>query len=209
MEPLVLVGGGGHCLSVIEVLRSLGKFQIVGILDNPEKVGTYLSGFKIIGTDEDIPLFADRYHNFLITVGQIKSAAPRIKIYNAIKECGGICPVIVSPGAYVSTTAFLDEGTIIMNRAIVNINSKIGKACIVNTGALIEHEAIIGDFSHVSTYTTVNGQVIVGSNSFLGSNSVIANNITLPEGIIVAAGSCIIKNPRTTGIFVGNPARKV
>lgn len=43
MKPLLLVGGGGHCKSVIDVAESAG-FTIKGILDIPENVGKDVLG---------------------------------------------------------------------------------------------------------------------------------------------------------------------
>lgn len=208
MEPIILIGGGGHCLSCIDVLRLESKFEIVGILDTFDKVGTTLSDIKIIGTDDDIPLLVSKYKNFLITIGQIKSSEKRVRIFNIVKKNGGILPVIISPKAYISKSAFIEEGTIIMHNSLINSEAVIGKNCIINTGALIEHEVAIGDFCHISTQAVVNGQVYIGKNSFIGSNSVIANNVSLPDGIIVSAGACILKTPEKTGTYIGNPARK-
>ena len=39
MKPLILIGGGGHCKSVIDVVESAG-YTILGIMDMPEMVGT-------------------------------------------------------------------------------------------------------------------------------------------------------------------------
>jgi len=209
MKPIILIGGGGHCISCIDVLRSTGDFEIYGILDATEKAGELLSGIRIIGTDSDIPEMAEKYGNFLITVGQIKTFETREKIYNSVKLSGGNLPVIISPRSYVSPAAFIDEGTIIMHNALVNSNVAIGKNCIINSGALIEHESIIGDFCHISTHAVVNGQVTIGSKSFIGSNSVIANNLIVPEESIISAGACLLKSPVEKGIFIGNPARKI
>lgn len=209
MEPIILIGGGGHCISCIDVIKSGNKFKIIGILDTSDKVGNSVLGIPIIGTDSDIPNIIRKCKNFLITVGQIKSPLIRCKIYDLVKKNEGTLPIIISSRAYVSSSAFIDEGSIIMHNVLVNSYAKIGKNCIINTGALIEHEVIIEDFCHVSTHSVINGQVKVGKNSFLGSNSVIANNISLPEDIIVAAGACIIKTPKETGTYIGNPAKKI
>lgn len=208
MEPIILIGGGGHCISCIDVLRLANNFEIIGILDVPEKVGSKLLDVNIIGTDNDISHLVSKYKNFLITIGQIKSSENRVKAFNIIKQNGGNLPVIISPKAYVSQSAFIHEGTIVMHNSLINAKAVIGKNCIINTGALIEHEASIGDFCHISTQAIVNGQVIIGKNSFIGSNSVIANNVSLPENIIVAAGACILKTQEKAGIYIGNPARK-
>ncbi|MBK7627808.1 MAG: acetyltransferase [Bacteroidales bacterium] len=209
MESIILIGGGGHCISCIDVLRLENKYEIAGILDTFEKGGTEMLGIKVIGTDDDIPMLAAKYRNFLITIGQIKSPEKRVKIFELVKNYNGSLPVIISPRAYVSASAIIEEGTIVMHDSLINARAQIGKNCIINTGALIEHEAIVGDNCHISTQSVINGQVIVGNNSFVGSNSVIANNISLPENIIVAAGACILKNPDEPGLYIGNPARKV
>jgi sugar O-acyltransferase (sialic acid O-acetyltransferase NeuD family) len=169
--------------------------EIVGILDTFDKVGTTLLGIKVIGTDDDIPYLVSKYKNFLITIGQIKSSENRVRIYTIVKENGGNLPVVFSPKAYISPSAFINEGTIVMHNSLINAKAVIGKSCIINTGALIEHEVSIGDFCHISTQAIVNGQVKVGKHSFIGSNSVIANNVSLPDEIIVAAGACMLKTP--------------
>lgn len=209
MESIVLIGAGGHCISCIDVLRLYGKYEIAGILDLPEKVGNIVSGIKVIGTDKDIQFMSGKHKNFLITIGQIKSAETRIRIFESVWKNGGKFPVIISPNAYVSKSAKIGEGSIIMHNAIINARAVIGKCCIINTGSLIEHEVVINDFCHVSTHAVVNGQVTVGGRSFIGSNSVIANNVTLPENIVVGAGACIFKSPHDSGVFLGNPARKI
>ena len=68
-KPLILLGGGGHCKSVIDVAESAG-YTILGILDKPELVGTMVLDYEIIGTDDDIPLYVDKAE-FLITVSSL------------------------------------------------------------------------------------------------------------------------------------------
>jgi sugar O-acyltransferase (sialic acid O-acetyltransferase NeuD family) len=208
MEPVILIGGGGHCISCIDVIRSANKLEIIGILDTIDKVGLNIMGVPVIGTDDDIPILSGKYKNFLITIGQIKTVEKRIRIYNTVKESGGNLPFIISPKAYVSPSASIDEGTIVMHNSMINAMAVVGKNCIINSGALIEHEVSVGDFCHISTQAVVNGQVIIGKNSFIGSNSVITNNVSLPDGIIVSAGACVLKTQEESGIYIGNPARK-
>jgi sugar O-acyltransferase (sialic acid O-acetyltransferase NeuD family) len=207
-EPIVLIGGGGHCISCLDVIHLAGYYEIVGILDTLDKYGTYVSGILVIGSDKDIPNLAAKYRNFLITVGQIKSPDSRVRIFDEIKKAGGLLPTIISPRAYVSSHASIAEGSIIMHNVLINSNAVIGKCCIINTGALIEHEAYIGDFCHISTQAAVNGQSIIGSYSFIGSNSVIANNVSIPERVIIAAGACVMRSLDKPGTYIGIPVRK-
>lgn len=204
-RPLILIGGGGHCKSVIEVVESAG-YEIKGILDMPDEVGKeVLPGHKVIGTDDEIPQYVEEC-DFVITVGFIKNPALRIKLYNKVKAAGGRLATIIASTAHVSKYAELGEGTVIMHHAFVNAGAKIGDNCIINTFVNIEHDAEVGNQCHISTGTMVNGECKIGENCFIGSQSVCANCIEIASDIIVGAGSVVRKSLRMKGIYAGNPA---
>ena len=190
-KPLILVGGGGHCKSVIDVAESAG-YNILGILDKPEEVGKQVLAYKVIGTDDDIPQYVDK-SEFVITVGQIKSCAIRKKIAERIEAAGGKLATIVASDATVSKYATIGEGTVILHKCVVNADAKIGKNCIINTMANIEHEVEIGDFCHISTGVMVNGMTKVGGETFIGSGSVLYNCIEVPNNSIIPAGTIVRK----------------
>lgn len=204
-RPLILIGGGGHCKSVIEVAESAG-YEIKGILDMPDEVGKeVLPGHKVIGTDDEIPQYVEEC-DFIITVGFIKNPALRIKLYNKVKAAGGRLATIIASTAHVSKYAELGEGIVIMHHAFVNAGAKIGDNCIINTFVNIEHDAEVGNQCHISTGTMVNGECKIGENCFIGSQSVCANCIEIASDIIVGAGSVVRKSIRVKGIYAGNPA---
>lgn len=204
-RKLILIGGGGHCKSVIEVAESAG-YNIKGILDVPDEVGKeVLPGHKVIGTDDEIPQYVEKC-DFVITVGFIKNPALRIKLYNKVKAAGGRLATIIASTAHVSKYAELGEGTVIMHHAFVNAGAKIGDNCIINTFVNIEHDAEVGNQCHISTGTMVNGECKIGENCFIGSQSVCANCIEIASDIIVGAGSVVRKSIRMKGIYAGNPA---
>ena len=203
-KPLILIGGGGHCKSVIEAAESAG-YQIMGVLDLPEEIGKPVLTTKVIGTDDDIPAYVDKAE-FVITVGFIKSPAVRIKLYNKVKEAGGRLATIIASTAYVSKYATIGEGTVVMHHAFVNAGARVGADVILNTFTNIEHDAVIGDQCHISTGTMVNGECVVGERCFIGSQSVLANGITVGDDIVVGAGSLVRKSISQKGIYSGNPA---
>lgn len=203
-KNLILVGGGGHCKSVIEAAESAG-YNILGVLDTPENVGKLVLAYSVIGTDDDIPQYVDKAE-FVITVGFIKNPATRIKLYNKVKEAGGKLATVIASTAHVSRYSYIGEGTVIMHQAFVNAGAHIGANCIINTFCNIEHDAQIGDQCHISTGTMVNGECKIGENCFIGSQSVCANCIEIASDIIVGAGSVVRKSIRVKGIYAGNPA---
>lgn len=209
MKPIILIGGGGHCISCIDVIEATGIYEILGILDLPEKLGQKVLNYSIIGTDNEIQRFLPDCNEYLITVGQIGSYLLREKIYNKVLQAGGRLPVIISSLAHVSTYANIGEGSIIMHQAIVNAGALVGNGCIINTKALVEHEAKIGNFCHISTASVINGQANIGDFCFIGSNTVIANNTNVIANTVIAAGSQVLKNIEIEGTYVGHPLRKI
>jgi sugar O-acyltransferase (sialic acid O-acetyltransferase NeuD family) len=188
-KDLFLIGGGGHCVSVIDAIEQTEQFKIQGILDKSEKIGSKICGYAITGSDKDLEKLKGRDRYFLITIGQIQSAETRKRIFMEGTELGLKWATIVSPLAYISKHAEIGEGTSVLHGVLVNAGAKIGKNCIINTKSLIEHEAIIGDHCHIATGAIVNGQCEIGDESFIGSSSVLKQNLILPAKSFVQAGS--------------------
>ena len=185
MEKILLIGGGGHCKSVIDVIEQEGRFTIIGIIDIEENIGQDVLKYKTIGCDNDLEELFKTYKYALVTVGQIKSNDLRVKLFNQLKKIGYTLPTIISPLAYVSKYASIEEGTVIMHHALVNVDAKVGKNCIVNTKALIEHDVVIENSCHISTGAILNGGTVVKENSFVGSNSITKEYISV-DGFIKA-----------------------
>jgi sugar O-acyltransferase (sialic acid O-acetyltransferase NeuD family) len=185
---LILIGGGGHCASCIDVIEQQGKFEIAGIVEK-SATESCLLGYSVIGSDEDLDRLRCDYDYAFITVGQIKSPAIRIRLYENIKSIGFKLPVIVSPRAYVSKHASVGEGTIIMHDVLVNSRATVGRNSIINSKALIEHDAFVEDNCHISTAAIVNGGTIVRQGTFVGSNAVTREGVQTKENDFIRAGS--------------------
>jgi sugar O-acyltransferase (sialic acid O-acetyltransferase NeuD family) len=191
MKPnIVLIGGGGHCISVIDVIENENKYSILGILDSNINENNIL-GYQILGDDNLIPQLVNENTYFLITVGQIKNYSIRKNIDKTLTENNAKLATVISPLAYVSKHATIEEGTVIMNHAVVNAKSKVGKNCIINTKSNIEHGVSIGDFCHISTCAVVNGDSFIGMGTFIGSNATISNRVLIKENSVISAGKFI------------------
>lgn len=191
MKKLLLIGAGGHCRSVIDVVRAVGEYEIVGLLGLPNEVGTIVDGIEVIGTDKDLMLHLNSVDECLITIGQIGSPKRRVVIWEQLIELNAPMATIVSPTAYVSSTVVLGKGSIVMHHALVNAGAHIGLNCIINTKALVEHDAQLGNHVHISTGAIVNGGTSVGDNSFIGSGAVLHHGLEFKEGTIITAGKVV------------------
>jgi sugar O-acyltransferase (sialic acid O-acetyltransferase NeuD family) len=194
MIKLVLVGGGGHCKSCIEVIESDGRFQIIGIVDKAKNKDNTLLGIPFIGTDLDLEEILSENHMAIVTVGQIKTAEIRKKLFYSIKKLGKPMATIVASSSVVSRYSKIKQGSIIMHGAIINAGVDIGNNVIINSSALIEHDVKIGDHCHISTGALINGSSKIEDGCFIGSGAIIHQNIKIGRNAIISAGSVISRD---------------
>jgi sugar O-acyltransferase (sialic acid O-acetyltransferase NeuD family) len=191
MKEIILIGGGGHCKSVIDVIEQESVFQIAGIVDKPEFLGTEVLGYQVVGNDADLSDLASIHKYALITLGHIKNPKFRIKLFELALNAGFKFPIIRSPFSYVSKHAVIEAGTIIMHDALVNANAKVGRNTIINSRALIEHDCDVGDNCHISTNSVLNGGTSVGEGSFIGSGTVTKEGVSIGPNSFIKAGSLV------------------
>ena len=194
MDDIILLGAGGHARSCIDVIESENKFFIYGLVENHASQNQGILGYRVIGTDNHLKNIYEKVDFALVAIGQIKSPAIRIKLYDTLTSIGFILPIISSPSAYISKHSNINEGTIIMHNAVINASAYIGKNCIINNFALVEHNAIIGDHCHLATNVTVNGDVVIGQGTFLGSGAIVSNGITIGSNCVIGAGVVVKKH---------------
>lgn len=192
MKDIVLVGFGGHAKSVADTIERTGRYKIVGYTDVKED--TACRRYNYLGTDD---MLKDIYESGVkcaaVAVGYLGKGDTRDKLYELLKDIGFELPVIVDPSAIVSETATVEEGTFVGKGVIVNAEAKIGKMCIVNSKALVEHDAIVGDYSHVAVGANLCGQVNLGDHVFVGAGAVVVQCVNVDTGSFIKAGEVYYK----------------
>jgi len=210
MKNLILIGGGGHCKSCIDIIESSAAYKIIGILDVEEKIGENILGYPVIGTDDLIEEYNSKQTAFCISIGQIKAGIGfREKVFKKLDLMKAEIPVIISESAVVSRFSEIKRGTAILSLAMINAGAVIEENCIINTKALIEHDAYIGRNCHISTSAVINGNCSVGDNCMISTGAVLKNGITVVAGYRIGMGAIVTKDITVPGTYFGNPARKI
>ena len=205
---ILLLGGGGHCRSVLDSLVSVKRYDRIGI-DDYDRSASAL-GIDVVGTDDDLPrLMQEGWSHAFITVGSVGQTDLRRRLFSLVRGYGFRIPSIIDPTAIIARGTAIGEGTFIGKRSIINTGSVIGECAIINSGAIIEHDCQIGDFAHVSTGAALCGQVVVGKDTHIGAGSVVRQGICIGSDTIVGAGSVVVKDiPGKTKAY-GNPCRVI
>jgi len=210
MEDIILIGGGGHCGSIIDTLKTKNQYNVVGIIDMPELIGKELNSVPYIGTDGDLQqLFDSGIQLAFLSVGSVGDTSLKRKLYNTVKSIGFSMPTIIDASALVSPSSTIGSGTFIGKGAIVNNNVTIGQQAIINSGAIIEHDTTIGDFCHIAPGSTLSGSVTVKTDTHVGTNTTIIQNITIGEKTVIGAGSVVISDIKACTVAYGNPCKEV
>lgn len=202
-ESLILLGAGGHARACIDVIEQTGRFRIAGLIGTIAELGAEHLGYRVIATDESLAELRKVYRQALVTVGQIQSPQSRERLYQRALELGFELPAIVARDAYVSPSARIGDGTIVMHGAIVNAGAVVGQNCIVNSRALIEHDVTVHDHSHISTGAILNGGVRIGAGCFIGSASVVKQGITIGPRCLVGMGCSVRRDQPENTRFTG------
>lgn len=210
MLDILLIGGGGHCESVIDTLKKSNKYNIVGILDTADKVGMKIDSVEVVGVDDDLQKFYDSgIKHVFITLGSVGDTSLRVRLFNKARSIGYDFPVVVDPSAIISDSSVIKDGSYIGKGAVVNSRANIGECCIINSGSIVEHGSMIHDFCHISPGATISGNVTIGAYTHIGTNATIIQNMVVGADTIIGAGSVVVFNIGSHKKAYGNPCREV
>lgn len=209
-RKLLLIGGGGHCKSVLDSLYQSNDFAEIGIIDKQENVGGLILDTPIIGSDDDLPsLFKQGYNEAFITVGSVGNSSNRLELTELIKSIGFKNPNVIDPSATISRYCNFDQGIYVGKRAVINAGSTIGNGAIINTSVTVEHDCEIGDFVHLASGSVLCGEVTVREQTHIGANSVVKQVVVIGSGVMIGMGSVVLQNIPSNVIAYGNPCKEV
>lgn len=199
MKNVVIIGAGGHAKVITDIIQKSGDC-VKGYLDSIRNSGEFL-GHPILGSNADYKKFLDCY--FIIAVGgnnerrRIAESMPEAKWHTAVHPSACISSIDVKIG----------EGTVISANAVINSCTQIGKHCIINSGAVIEHDNTLEDYVHAASRTCTAGRVSIGRCTLLGTGAIAGTNVSICENCIIGAGALVIKSIDKPGVYAGVPAK--
>lgn len=207
-DAYVCWGGSGHALVLRDILAEQNA-EIVAYID---KCSTTLSDaqqpvFSSISEFEDwLGTPAGRRTRLgMIAIG--RQGPDRLEALARLQGLGIVVPALISSRACVSTQATVGAGSQILPMAVVASGARLGKVCIVNHRAVVDHECLLGDSVHVAPGATLCGCVNVEDHVFIGAGAVILPRIRLGSGSMIGAGAVVTCDVAPGAVVKGNPAR--
>jgi sugar O-acyltransferase (sialic acid O-acetyltransferase NeuD family) len=208
MKNIVLIGGGNQAHYTIDIIEKEGKYNIVGIIDSIHDVDSDRFGYKIIGRQENISQIIKEYdvEGGVISIGDNWS---RYYVYNQIKELAPDLEFVnaIHPSTVIGNNVTLGKGIVAMAGCIFNPKSFIGNFTFFATGAQVEHDNYIDDFSSISAGSITGGYVKLGKYSAVTLGVTIMDRVEIGENTVIGSGSLVTKSFPSDVLAYGNPAK--
>jgi UDP-perosamine 4-acetyltransferase len=188
----------------LEAVRAMGGLEVVGFLD-PEPAGPEVLGAPVLGNDTLLPRL--RAEGISLAVVALGGNALRQRVGERLLALGFGLPAILHPTAFVSPSALLGPGVMVMARAVVGTETRVGMLAIVNTGAVIDHDNHIGDAAHIAPGCALAGSIWIGDRTLLGVGSAVRPGIRIGHDAVIGAGSAVVTDISDGTVVGGAPAR--
>jgi UDP-perosamine 4-acetyltransferase len=202
-EGIVVIGAGGHAKVCIELLRAMGEpvDWCVGGEDGPDTC----VGVPVLRGDVHLARLRDEgYHRVFVALG---SNSLRERLADDVVKLDFTLVSAISPTSEISPSARIGVGVAIMSGVVINAESNIHDLAIINTGATIDHDCVIGRAAHIAPQSGLAGNVSVGRRSFLGIGSRAIPGVRIGEDVVVGAGAVVIRDVEDGATVVGVPAQ--
>jgi sugar O-acyltransferase (sialic acid O-acetyltransferase NeuD family) len=206
-KPAVIIyGAGGHAKTLIEILKQKGHYHLAGILDDDDRLtGSRVFDLRVMGNRTILSgLRKAGIGKAVNGVGGILDIHIRVSVFQLLEEEGFTFPVIMHPSAVIEPSATVDEGVQVLANVYIGTDARLHPRCMVNTSAVVSHDCIIGEYSHIAPGTLLAGHVKIGEKTLIGMGVTTAIGVKIGNGVRIGNGAIILADvPDKTIIQAG------
>ncbi len=200
-NAVIVYGGGGHGKAVIDLLRAVGGYTLIGVIDDGGQPGDPVLDSSVIGGENALAALKDAGCKLALNaVGGIGAMSSRISVFERLRAAGFDFPTLIHPGAVVEPNAELGAGVQVFPHAYVGSEAKLGFGCIVNTGAIVSHDCMLADYVNLAPGAIVAGAVHIGEGTLIGMGVTINLNVRIGTAARVGNGATIKEDVPDGGI---------
>tara|TARA_R100000544_G_C2224007_1_gene59411 strand:- start:94 stop:738 length:645 start_codon:yes stop_codon:yes gene_type:complete len=206
-KKIVIAATGGFAKEILTILHDLGKKDLFDGFIEPDSFfkkepdTRKIMGFPILNSSQVKP----DTHDIIIGIGNPLS---REKVYKELGDDFNY-PSVIHPSAVVSPWVTIGKGTVICPGVIITCDIVIGDFCQLNLSTTIGHDCVIGDYFTTAPGANISGNCIFGNSVYFGTSSAVRQGVTICDNVTVGMGAIVVKNISETGVYIGNPLKKL
>lgn len=194
IKTMYLYGAGGHAKVVMDILRAQGIEVAAFIDDNPAL--KEWCGIPVVQDTEGLS-------PVIVCIGDCMS---RRKVVERL-HCQ--FATAMHPSAVIALSAYIGEGSVVMQGVVIQVDASIGRHCIINTKASVDHDCRIGDFAHIAPGCTLSGNVEVGEGTWIGVGTTVIQGVKIGRNCMIGAGSVVVKDIPDNVVAYGCPCKVI
>lgn len=192
---LAILGAGGHGFVVAEAAALSGGWADIRFFDDSPGERRSVGAWPLLG---DLTLLLEQLRTggqtapeVIVAIGHNDTRASTMAVLESHRARFA---TVIHPRGFVSPSAVIGPGSAVLAAAVVNSRSQLGRGCIVNVGAIVDHDVNLGDWVHMAPGSVVAGGCRIGNRCWLGTGASMAPGSHLTEGEILQAGSVLTQN---------------
>jgi sugar O-acyltransferase (sialic acid O-acetyltransferase NeuD family) len=200
---LAVIGREGHAKVVMEAAQASG-FHVIGfVVQKPSEMVAH-----------SLPLFRSFSDIDLANVGLALGIGANYRRESVFEHVlaefpHAVFPAIVHPAAFVSPSAKIGAGAVLLPHSSVGSESDVGVGALLNTGSSLDHNSTLSAFASLGPGARTGGDAIVGERSMIGLNSGVLQGRHVGTDTVVGAHSLVFNNLGDLVVAYGTPAKKV
>jgi sugar O-acyltransferase (sialic acid O-acetyltransferase NeuD family) len=205
---VLLIGGSDQGRQAIDIMEEVGGMEIVGVLDRHGEDGDAVSGYPILGSDEQLASCAASHSAtaFVVAIGD-NSTRHRVLARESARSPELEPLRVVHPSAVIARSADIGPGSIIMAGAVVSNGCKVGTGALLGTRSSLDHDSVLGDFGSLAPGVTTGGGVRIGNRTAIGLGANLIHGVTIGSNTVVGAGALVVDDLPDCVVAYGVPAQ--
>lgn len=204
MREVIIVGAGGHAVSVAETVLAHGYHIKAFVTESPERA-------SLLGAPVVTPDTHPEVDPAIVLVLAIGDNSQRQRAWEHYSQAVGEArlPTVIHPSASVSKLARIQGGALILQGAVVGAAAQVGRGCLINSGAVLEHETVLEDFASLAPRAVTGGRVRIGTRSAISIGATVAHGVSIGADTVIGAASLVHEDVPDNVVAYGIPARIV
>lgn len=208
MNPIILIGAGGHARVLLDALELNGA-KVIGLVDADASLADRdVMGYPVLGNDDVLAQYAPGSVELVNAIGSVDSMQRRRSVYEKLRRAGHVFASVLHPRATLSRHARMAAGVQVMAGVVVQPGASLGENTIVNTGASVDHDCRVGAHVHIAPGVTLSGNVQVGDETHVGAGAAVIQGVRIGARCLIAAGAVVTGGVRDGASMKGLPARE-
>ena len=210
---VVIVGGKGTALNIAEQIEDARNrfrvpIRVLGFAIDDPALGKSLAGLPVLcGVREAWTSFQDSGVKFIFALYRPDVVQERYAMIATLGIPADRFASFIHPSAYVSPSANVGPGVVVLSHSSVLHRVSIGAFSIVNTNVVIEHESDVGPGVFVAASACIGARTRIGTAAFIGLNATIREDVSVGEGAFVGMAATVIHDVAPGQTVYGSPAK--